>query len=178
MLSIPCSNCGGAGLELQTENLAVCKFCGAQNRIVGVVCPRCERVNPRGAAACEACGRGLVRVCPDCHADDWSGATECRQCGRHLDTLEVLIQRWGSGTEGRLDEQQRSAVAIKAEEERASQKRLAAMQEQDRHRQAALSQAARRRDAQQRVLMTIAFIMLVAFAAVLVIGGVLSAILR
>src|ERR1041384_33886 len=137
---IPCSHCAGVGLELQPDGSALCKFCGAQNTLAGPICPRCERVNPAGAEHCEICRQVLTRVCPNCQSKNWSGADRCTQCGQSLDALEFVARRWLTDVRS---EQQQQAPGIKAQEEAASQRRMAQMLEMEERRQHALNEAAR-----------------------------------
>ena len=152
---IPCSHCAGAGLELQPDGSALCKFCGARNALAGPICPRCERVNPPGAEHCEICRQALIRVCPQCQSKNWSGLDRCTQCGQALDALEFVARRWLTDVRS---EQQQQAPGIKAQEEASSQRRIAQMMEMEARRQKALNEAATLQAARERRMMTWVFV--------------------
>jgi hypothetical protein len=165
-----CRECQGAGLELEPGGRIVCRFCGAENTLEGVVCPHCEAINPPGAETCAACRRALTHRCPHCGAGNWSGAERCAQCGGALDPLERLSTRWTANPAGHFDALQRSAAALKAEEEAASQRRLAEMHGLETRRQADLAEARRRQAGQQRVILLAAGLAALAVAAMVVLS--------
>jgi hypothetical protein len=174
LVEIPCSNCGGAGLELQPDGRAVCRFCGTPNVLAGPVCPRCEHVNSQSAEICENCGQALTRRCPQCQTKNWSGAERCLNCGRALDTLDHLMTRLQEKTEGHFDRQQRDSRAIKAEEEAAAQRRSAYFMELEERRQQALAEAKRRsereRQIMQRLVVAFTLIVILSVAAFAVVS--------
>ena len=173
---IPCSNCNGAGLELQPDGQAVCKFCGTTNALDGPICPRCEVVNAAGAEVCDNCGLALIRTCPDCEAINWSGAEQCVNCGRALDTLDHLMNRLQEGTEGRLNRQQAESRSIKEEEEAAAQRRSAYFVEIEQRRQQELAEAKRKADRERQVMQMFAIgavVVVVVIIAVIVAANFL-----
>jgi hypothetical protein len=165
--AIPCSNCGGAGLELQPDGRAACKFCGAENALAGAICPRCEFVNGAGLEVCGNCGLALIRTCPNCQAVNWSGAEQCVRCGQQLDTLDHLMSRLQEGVEGRFHRQQAESRAIKEAEEEAARRRSAYFVELEQRRQAELAEAKRRSERERRVMQAI----IAGVIALAVIGG-------
>lgn len=171
---LPCTHCQGAGLELHGPYQAQCRYCGTPNTISGVVCPRCEEINPPQAEACAACQQGLVRRCPDCATANWSGADHCAQCGRALDTMSVLGARLATSYADRLHAQGREAAAIKAREAEDSERRMGELQAIEARRQAALAEARRRRDQQQRALVVVVSVVVLAFLGLAAVIGVLS----
>jgi ribosomal protein L40E len=51
----------------------------------GVICPKCETLNPPGAQHCSRCGAGLVpKTCPRCRERNVAHARFCNQCGAQL----------------------------------------------------------------------------------------------
>src|SRR5438034_1255601 len=137
-----CSNCRAAGLDLETESSAICRYCGTVNQINGVICPHCENINPLGAEVCEACHQTLVRRCPNCSTPNWAGAENCIRCQAPLDTMAALGARYRTDTAGRLREQRHDAASIKAKENVDSARRLAEMNAMEDRRQQYLHQTA------------------------------------
>ena len=154
MLSeLSCTECGGAGLDLQPDGGVVCRFCGTTNT-PGVVCPRCHQVNPRRAEACANCQAGLVIVCPACRTPNWSGLEACTKCGGKLDALTYLADRWIQGTDSARQARLQSIRDVKAEEAAASERRMSQLMEVEAQRQADLNRALARRAARERQLLT------------------------
>jgi hypothetical protein len=168
---IPCWQCQGAGLELEPDGRARCKFCGAVNELAGPACPRCEHVSGTGARHCEACGTSLTFTCPRCQTSNWSGAEQCANCGQHLDTLGALMDR--SGDAGlRFHARQRDLASLAAQEDESARRRRAYLEEIDRRRQQAIAEAAARKAREQRIFITatliiaaLALLAILAFAA-------------
>jgi len=166
---IHCTNCQGAGLELQPDGQAVCRYCGTTNPIDGVVCARCETLNPADAEACQVCRQALWRQCPACGTRNWRGAEQCAQCGRSLSPVAFISTRWGTDPANRLNELAQDSAAIKAQEAADSERRMAELQAIDQRRLELLSQARQRRDAQQRVWLTVLAVGVAAFGLLLAI---------
>lgn len=150
--SITCSNCQGAGLELEANGLIVCRFCGTTNALAGVICPKCEHVNPEGTDTCGDCRSSLLRSCPACGNQNWSGADACRQCGQSLDAMSRLSTRWGLDPANRLNEQQAASATIKALEAADSRRRMAELDSIEDRRQAALAAGWKKQAERQRQL--------------------------
>ena len=152
LTEVLCTNCQGAGLELENESQAVCRFCGTANAVAGVLCDRCDFVNAAAAETCQGCRQALWRKCPSCGARNWTGADACRACQQPLDVTTRTGTRAGESTASRLDKQAREARAFKAVSGLNSQRRMAGLEAIEARRQANLREAQARRDAQQRVL--------------------------
>lgn len=156
---IACHQCLGMGLELEPIGDVRCKFCGAINAMAGPVCPRCERVNAAGAPICEACNVALVRTCPKCNTPNWSGNDQCTQCGQSLDTFTAVMARKGDAGE-KFHEQRRELAAVSAQEVEGSRQRMEYFEGIERRRQQALRDAKARKEREQRVALTIAFVLI------------------
>ena len=165
-----CTHCQGAGLELESESQAICRFCGTENAVTGTLCPRCEFVNASADETCAGCRQSLSRKCPNCGAQNWIGLDACRACQHQLDVVALASARWGTDTAGRLNAQRRDAAGIKAQEASDSQRRMAALEATEERRQGLLRESTRQRDAQQRVLLVVVALALTGFVAVVVIG--------
>jgi len=50
----------------------------------GVLCAKCEHLNPAPKHACEKCGSHLYIACKDCGARNPRVRTRCDSCGRRL----------------------------------------------------------------------------------------------
>src|SRR5690242_4067639 len=94
LAEVLCSHCQSAGLELQTEASALCRYCGTENIIEGVICPHCERINPTAAQTCADCHQSLTRKCPQCGTPNWAGAETCMRCRQPLDAVASLGARY------------------------------------------------------------------------------------
>lgn len=151
--TIACWQCQGAGLELEPDGRARCKFCGAINDLAGPACPRCEHVNGADARNCEACGASLTLTCPKCQARNWSGAERCASCGQHVDTLGALIDRTGDAGL-RFHARQRDLAGLAAQEDESARQRRAYLEDIDRRREQALAEAAARKAREQRLFIT------------------------
>ncbi len=165
---IPCSNCGSAALRVGADGRVACERCGAEHAPPRSVCAACGQVNADGARFCSGCGEGLTYACRVCGADNWSGAEACANCGRRLDLLEAVGQGMTDGLRRRLEEQRAGVNALKQEEERASQARLAKLWAADNERRERLAEAAARQAAQDKRALQGAFLgaaLLLVFAA-------------
>lgn len=50
----------------------------------GVLCAKCNHVNPPGRTLCNRCGSHLFITCNDCGHQSERSVTRCRKCGRRL----------------------------------------------------------------------------------------------
>ena len=169
-----CSHCQAAGLDLQSESQAVCRYCGTVNPVEGVICARCEFVNAAGAETCDACRQALWRRCPSCGSSNWMGAERCGQCDSVLDVIALAGERWRTNTADRLDAQQRNSAGLKAQEAADAQRRKAGFEAGEQRRQQRLHQAAGQREAQQRVWITVLVVAVVGFVVVVGAGLALA----
>src|SRR5574341_914249 len=171
---LSCPTCGAPGLEAhQPDGVVTCKFCGHKfaedNR---VACPHCEAINPPDASFCKACGTKLRRTCPACGAENWAGANYCVTCGRNLDVIGALADRHVEGFKGTLQRQRELANLIKAEEEEASQRRMAGLWEVEKRRQEILAQQKAEQKRQQNALL--AAVLVGAAVIVLAVGALVA----
>jgi ribosomal protein L40E len=172
-----CPSCGAGEMVHGPDGHLVCVYCGTSFGEVTRICPRCGHYNAAGARHCAHCGTQILRDCPACGADNWTAAGHCVQCGRNLDLIEQLAHRWQQTTQQRLYARQAGMVALKAQEERASQQRMATFMEVERGRQEALARARaaqRERDRQLYLWLAVAavaFLLLVVLSLVLTSGG-------
>ncbi len=170
-----CFNCHGAGLELQPDGSAACRFCGTGAQRPGVICPNCEEVSPLGAEHCAACGSALVRACPHCGARNWAGSERCGQCGQAIDLVEFVSAKWRTDFREDL---KKDAAALKAQEDAASQVRMGAMLAQEEQRQKLLQAAMARQAARQNQLLTYAMLGVGVFVVIVIVGVVVAAVAR
>ncbi len=149
--AIPCSHCGGAGLQMEPNGVAICRFCGTPNTVKGIICPHCEWVSPANRETCPECSGTLFRACPACQTKNWSGSDKCVKCGEAMDLLAFTAARLQQADTGnRLSSQQRFAKEIKADEERAAQKRTAQFAEAEVRRRQGLAESAAQQAARER----------------------------
>ncbi len=177
--AFPCSHCGSHGLVLEPDGVATCQFCGTPNAVTGTICPDCEWVNPVNKETCETCNAALFRVCPACNTKNWAGATACVKCGETLDTLAYMTSRLQQAdTSQRLTSHSRSIKEVKAEQERASQKRTAQFAEQEKRRQRGLADARTQQAARENQWMALVFIALLLFGLLVVAALFYNFVLR
>jgi len=175
LTNVLCSNCKAAGLELETESSAMCRYCGTVNQIKGVICPHCEAINPLGAETCEACHQSLIRRCQNCNTPNWAGAELCIRCQAPLDTISALGARYRTDTAGRLRAQRHDAASIKAKEAVDSERRMAEFNAIEQRRQQHLNQATETRNGQQRLWIAVLIVLGFVVIAAVVIGLALVA---
>ena len=164
-----CSNCGASEMEPAENGQLLCLFCGTAFGEVTRICPQCGHYNEEGDRHCARCGSAIVRDCTACGADNWVLAEHCVQCGRNLDLIDQMARRWQQTTQERLYERQEGMAALKAEEERASQERMAALLEAERIRQEAVALARASQRQRDRQIYTYSAIALFVFAIVVVL---------
>jgi len=173
LYKIECPNCGAKELAPDEEGQLICTFCHSTFGEVTRVCPSCGHFNDEQVRFCAQCGNPLIRDCPVCGADNWILAEHCVQCGRTLDLIEQMARRWQLTTQRRLQEWKGEVAKVKAQEEKASEERMAPLMEAERIRQEALALARstqHKRDQQMVVWLVVAvaaFIILVAFFLIL-----------
>jgi hypothetical protein len=171
LTDLECPNCGGPEMEPTENGQLFCLFCGSSLGEVTRICPRCGYYNEAGVRHCSECGTQVVRDCTACGADNWVLAEHCVQCGRQMDLIERMARRWQQTTQQRLYEQRAGMIALKEQEEQASQERMAALMEAERIRQEAMALARasqRERDRQMYVVTGVAIAVLI-FVVVLVL---------
>jgi Double zinc ribbon len=169
LYKLECPNCGAKELAADDNGYLVCAFCQSSFGEVTRVCPSCGTYHEGEVRFCEKCGGALIRDCPVCGADNWILADHCSQCGRSLDLIEQMARRWQLTTQTRLQEWKSDVAQVKAEEQKASEGRMAALMEAERVRQeaVALARATQRQRDQQIYLWLV--IVLAAFVLVVVL---------
>jgi len=165
---VECPGCGGSSFTRDAEGGLVCEYCRAVYIPSGPMCPTCGATYEPGVNYCPACGTDLARECRACGALNPLAARTCSACGHALDVVEELFVRATKVTADRLQELREEATAIKAQEEAASQVRLAEMWAVEARQREALARAQVERARQERMLMTAA-IVVVAFIVVAVL---------
>lgn len=169
LVSLLCTHCEGAGLELHAGGQVVCRYCGTANILAGVVCAHCEHVNLAGAEVCANCRQLLERPCPRCGMRNWAGAETCQVCAASLDVVASLSSRLGVDPAARFNEQQSSSRGLKQQEAQAGDRRLAEFNAVEARRQANIQAARQKQAAEQRLLLIgTAAIVLVIIAATIV----------
>ncbi len=173
---LACPTCGAPGLEAhQPDGLVSCKFCG--NKFAQddrVACPKCEAVNPADSSFCKDCGERLKRPCPACGTENWAGADYCARCGHNLNQVEAMARRQAQGFKGTLQEQRTAANALKEQEERDSQKRMAGLWEAEHKRQEVLIKQHAEQQRQQTRLLIVTLSLAAVFVVVLVATLILT----
>ena len=129
-------------------------------------CPFCGGACELDARHCPSCGADLVRECPACGALNPSVARKCQVCGQVMEILDSLFARVTGTRVDWLRQVREEAPAIKAEQEEASQARLADMWAAEERRREELARARAERDRQQRIIVgvTVAIVTIVVVA--------------
>ena len=169
-----CPNCG-ANEMLEGENQQLlCVYCGTSFGQVTQICPKCGHYNEEGVRHCSECGSPILRDCPVCGWDNWVLADHCVQCGRNMDLIAQMAQRWQQTTQERLARQREGMVELKEQEERASQRRMAAFLEVEHRRQEALARARAAQEERDRQVYMLVGVAVVAFIVLLVLALLLT----
>ncbi len=174
LTAFECPNCGAKEMLPGTDDHLLCLYCGTSFGEVQRICLECGHYNEAGARHCAECSAPLVRDCPACGADNWVRAEHCTECGRNLDIIGLMARRLQQTTQERLLQHQASMVAVKEQEERASQQRMAVFLEIERERQETLAQAEALQARRDRRLVVFLGVALVVFALVLAAAFLLS----
>ncbi len=164
-----CPRCGNSSFSADPDGRLICDQCQATLSPPGRVCPVCGAPCAPDDRHCPSCGTDLVRECPTCGALNPSIARKCLACGQELEILDSLFARV-TGTRAQwLREVREGAPAIKAQEEAASESRLAEMWAAETRRREALAQARAERDRQQRIIIAVtASIVILVIIAILI----------
>lgn len=118
-------------------------------------CHFCGTVYEPDARHCSSCGADLVRECPACGAPNPLVARKCLVCGQEMEILESLFSRVTGTRTDWLRQVREEAPDIKAQQETASQARLAEMWAAEVRRREDLARAQAERDRQQRIIVTV-----------------------
>lgn len=151
----------------------VCPACHSRFLLEGHVCPTCARYHREEAGFCHVCGTAMLRTCERCGTSNWSGAEYCKDCGAALDIFQLLHLHNKYATMSRLDDQMRSAQFYKIKEREDSERRMAALMENERDRlhQHRKRQAVQKK--QDRQLMATAVVVLSIFVVIVAAFAVL-----
>ncbi len=118
-------------------------------------CYFCGAVYEPDALHCSSCGADLVRECPACGAPNPLVARKCLVCGQEMEILESLFSRVTGTRTDWLRQVREEAPGVKAQQEAASQVRLAEMWSAEVRRREDLARAQAERDRQQRIIITV-----------------------
>jgi len=152
---LECPGCGSSSFNADLDGDLICDYCRSVFVLPGRSCPDCGAACGAGAQYCPTCGADLVRTCPACGARNPRTLQRCMACGHDLVTLDALFERVTGQATDWLREAREQAPAIKAQEESASQARLAEMRSADARRRETLAQARAERDRQQRIVVAV-----------------------
>lgn len=168
---VTCSGCGSSSFIARQDSLPVCAYCGAPYTPTDPECPRCgERYDP-GARRCPSCGAWLTRGCPVCGTLNPLVASQCLVCGQALSVAEAMFERLTTKTPAQLRRMREAGARVKIEERRASQSRMAEMWAADDRRREAREQAQALRARQERLIVTVAIVLV---GAAVVVGIILA----
>ncbi|MBL7064643.1 MAG: zinc ribbon domain-containing protein [Anaerolineae bacterium] len=132
-------------------------------------CPQCGMAYEPGVYRCPSCGADLERECPVCGALNPPLAPECLACGQRLEILGPLFDRVTGTRTDWLNQAREEASGIKAQEEAASQTRLAEMWATESSRREDLAQAQTERDRQERIIVAVTVVAVVLVIIVVLI---------
>ena len=152
---LECPGCASSSFTLNSDGSLTCDYCRSAFILSGQACPECGAVCDLDAWNCLACGADLVRTCQACGALNPRMARRCMACEQELEVLEALFARVARDRTDWLRDVREQAPAIKAQEELASQARLAEMRAAEARRREALARAQVERDRQQRIIVAI-----------------------
>jgi hypothetical protein len=157
LTEISCPNCL-LPIDIRKHGRHVqCDACGSQFILEEHICPDCQTYHEDNTSFCTQCGQALTRLCHRCHTSNWPGDEYCRQCGNALDIFDLLRLHTNQGTVERLQQQMESAGQLKAQEEEASQKRMAELVAIEEARQAQLRRRQKKQKAQERKMLIVTF---------------------
>lgn len=63
-----------------------CPYCKSRT---GLLCSRCNTVNPLGSVVCQKCSQELLKICPHCNGVNFPDAVKCRKCGLALEKKQA-----------------------------------------------------------------------------------------
>ena len=145
------------GIELNSDVVDVtCLQCQTTLHLRDRLCPNCGTYHSQPPASCSNCGLGMTARCPSCNVPNWTGDEICQQCGADLDLIARLTAQ--ASTAERLHVQMNRAHAIKAQEEAASNARLAHMLEEEKAEREALRRRLEAQQAQEQKMLKIVII--------------------
>jgi len=167
---LECPGCGGSSFTAGPDGGLVCDYCHAVYVPPERACPVCGAAYEPDARCCPSCGAELVRECPACGALNPSVARKCLVCGQEMEILESLFARVTGTRTDWLRHVREKTPAIRAQQETASQARLADMWADEARRREDLARARAERDRQQRIIVTVT----VAIVAIVVVAALIA----
>ncbi len=144
-----CPGCGSSSFSVGADGRLVCDYCQTAYALPGPVCPVCGAQNP-----------------PAVH--------RCIACGHDLGMLDAVFARATGGSTHWLRQTREEAAAVKAQEEAASQKRLAEMWAIEQRRREELARAQAERDRQMRILWYAVVVFFCIVVAIVIIVALLK----
>jgi len=58
----------------------------------GWICPKCQRLNPKGALFCQYCSEAIGKICPNCMTHYESKVAFCPSCGKSIEQAQKKNQ--------------------------------------------------------------------------------------
>lgn len=172
---LECPGCGSAYFTASPDGSLICDYCHTAYAPPERACPVCGAAYEPGAHRCPSCGAEMVRECPACGAPNPLLARKCLACGQRLEILEALFERVTGTRGGWLRQVRQEAPAIKAQEEAASQARLAEMWATEARRRETLAQARVEQKRQERTIVAVAIaVVVIVIIAVLVALAIMT----
>ena len=166
--SLKCPGCNSSSFTAGPDGSLVCNYCHVAYAPSGRMCPVCGAAFDPDAHQCPSCGADLVRKCPACGAPNPLLAHKCLVCGQELEILESLFARVTGTTADWLRQVREEAPALKAQEEAASQARMAEMWAAERDRREALARAQAECERQERFIVAVTITIVALVIAVVI----------
>ena len=165
---IRCPGCDSLSFTAGPNGVPICKYCHTIYAPPERMCLVCGATYEPDASNCLSCDADLTRECSACGTMNPLLASKCMVCGQGLDVVDAMLARV---TRRPADQQRRvreEAARVKAQEEAASQDRLAEMWTAEKRRREALAQAQAERNRQQRTIVTVTVAIVVIVVVVII----------
>lgn len=146
-----CPGCGSSSFAADLKGAPVCEYCRAAYLPPTGACQGCGSAYEPDGRWCPACGVELARDCPACGALIPLATGQCLVCGQPLDVVDAMFTRLLRTTPDRLRRVRQAGATIKAQEEAASEARLAKMWAEDERRRQELAHARAERLRRERL---------------------------
>lgn len=169
-----CPGCGSSSFTANPHGSPICDYCNAVYVPPERTCSVCGAAYDPGARRCPACGTDLLRKCPACSALNPSVVDRCLVCGQEMGILESLFDRVTRKRGDWLNYAREEAPTVKAQQEAASEARLAEMWAAERRRREALAQARAERDRQQRIIVATTVVIVAVVVVVAIVALVIT----
>ncbi len=174
-LGFTCAGCGGQTFTAGPDNVPLCVYCYRPYFPPAPICPACGLPCRISDYQCPRCGAEISRPCPHCGALNPPETTTCLVCRQEVGVLGPLFERVVRRRGDWLDETRTEAERIKAQEEAASQARMAQMWEIEERRLEALARARAERERQHRILWAITAVIFLIIVVFIIAMTVLTA---